>query len=47
MKLYYLPVIYYARVISRGNYLAEPAIIQSQEAPESINITPAETIEIR
>ncbi len=47
MKAFYRPIVYYARVVSKGTYLAEPAIIQSQKAPESINITPAETIEIR
>jgi hypothetical protein len=44
---YYQPVMYYARVVGKGMYLAEPAIIQSQKAPESINLTPSETIEIR
>jgi hypothetical protein len=47
MKTFYRPIVYYARVIGRGTYLAEPAIIQSQKAPESINITPGEMIEIR
>jgi hypothetical protein len=47
MKAFYRPIAYFARVVSRGTYLAEPAIIQSQKAPESISITPAETVEIR
>jgi hypothetical protein len=44
---HYRPVIYYARVVGKGSYLAEPAIIQSQKAPDSINLTPAERIEIQ
>jgi hypothetical protein len=44
---YYRPLVYYARVLGKGAYLAEPAIIQSQKAAESINLTPGERIEIR
>jgi hypothetical protein len=44
---HYLPIVYYARVVNKGTFLAEPAIIQSQKAPESINLTPAQTIEVR
>jgi alpha-2-macroglobulin len=47
MKLFYQPIVYYARVVSKGTYVAEPAIIQSQKAPESINLSLPETIEIR
>jgi uncharacterized protein YfaS (alpha-2-macroglobulin family) len=32
-------ILYYARVIGTGTYTAQPAIIQSQKAPESINLT--------
>jgi len=44
---FYQPVVYYARVAGKGVFVAEPAIIQSQKAPDSISLTPAETIEIR
>ena len=42
-----LPIVYYARVMGTGTYTAEPAVIQSQKAPESINITGALPVEIR
>jgi hypothetical protein len=38
---------YYARVIGKGTYTAEPAVIQSQKAPESINLTGSFPVEIR
>jgi hypothetical protein len=41
------PLVYYARVIGTGSYTAEPAIIQSQKAPESIHITDSLPVEIR
>jgi len=44
---YKRPIVYYARVLGKGMYTAEPAIMQSQKAPESIAITPAETVEIQ
>jgi hypothetical protein len=39
-------IIYYARVTGRGEFDAEPAIIQSQKAPESINLSAAERLVI-
>ena len=42
-----LPLVYYARVIGKGTYTAEPAVIQSQKAPESINLTGSLPVEIR
>jgi len=42
-----LPLVYYARVIGKGEYTAESAVIQSQKAPESINITEPLPVEIR
>jgi hypothetical protein len=39
-------IIYYARVTGRGEFTAEPAIIQSQKAPESINLSAAERLVI-
>jgi hypothetical protein len=41
------PLIYYARVIGKGTYVVEPAVIQSQKAPESINLTGSFPLEIR
>ena len=42
-----LPTItYYARVTGRGEFTAEPAIIQSQKAPESINLSASEKVVI-
>jgi hypothetical protein len=38
---------YYARVIGKGTYVVEPAVIQSQKAPESINLTGSFPVEIR
>ena len=42
-----LPLVYYARVIGKGEYTAQSAVIQSQKAPESINITEPLPVEIR
>jgi hypothetical protein len=39
-------IIYYARVTGRGEFEAEPAIIQSQKAPESINLSASEQVVI-
>jgi hypothetical protein len=44
---YQSPLAYYARVIGKGTYTAEPAVIQSQKAPESINLTGSFPVEIR
>jgi len=41
------PLVYYARVIGKGTYIAEPAVIQSQKAPESTNLTGSFPVEIR
>jgi hypothetical protein len=37
---------YYARVVSKGGFLADPAIIQHQKAQNVINFTPAQTVNI-
>jgi uncharacterized protein YfaS (alpha-2-macroglobulin family) len=42
-----LPLVYYARVIGKGTYVVEPAVIQSQKAPESINLTGSFPVDIR
>jgi hypothetical protein len=39
-------ITYYARMTGRGEFTAEPAIIQSQKAPESINLSSAEKVVI-
>jgi uncharacterized protein YfaS (alpha-2-macroglobulin family) len=39
-------IIYYARISGRGEFTAEPAIIQSQKAPESIGLSAAERLAI-
>ena len=39
-------ITYYARVTGRGEFEAEPAIIQSQKAPESINLSASEKVVI-
>jgi hypothetical protein len=41
------PIVYYARVVSAGSYLAEPAVVQSLRAPESIALTGVTPVEIR
>lgn len=40
-------ITYYARVVDTGDYTAEPAVMQSQKAPESIGLTDALQISIR
>ena len=40
-------ILYYARVIGTGTYIAQPAIIQSQKAPESISLTGATQVTIQ
>jgi hypothetical protein len=39
-------IIYYARLTGRGEFEAEPAIIQSQKAPESINLSAPDKVVI-
>ena len=41
------PIYYYARVLNKGEYTAEPAFIQSAVSLESINATSPQTITIR
>jgi len=41
------PIVYYARVIGKGKYTGEPAIIQSMRSAESFNLTPADSVQIR
>jgi hypothetical protein len=38
---------YFARIVSRGEYVWEPAVIQSGQAAESINVTTLRRITIR
>lgn len=38
---------YYARVVSTGEYTAEPAVIQSMKSAESINLSARDQVEIR
>jgi len=46
-KNYPRPFFYYARVVSKGNYKAEPALIQSLKSLESTNISNEANITIR
>jgi hypothetical protein len=46
-KNYPKPFFYYARVVSKGNYKAEPALIQSLKSLESKNISNEANITIR
>ncbi|HLA18240.1 MAG TPA: MG2 domain-containing protein [Dehalococcoidia bacterium] len=41
------PIVYYARVVGTGTYNVEPAVIQSQRANESMNVTGSMEAEIR
>jgi hypothetical protein len=41
------PIVYYARVTGKGEYTAEPAVIQSMRSAQSLNLTPVERITIR
>lgn len=46
-KNYSKPFFYYARVVSKGEYKAEPVFIQSLKSSESINISNESTVTIR
>jgi len=46
-KRSYIAMRYYARVVTPGTYMWEPASAQSGVAPESITLTPATGIELR
>jgi len=46
-KNYPKPFFYYARVVSKGKYKAEPALIQSLKSLESMNISKEASITIR
>lgn len=46
-KPYTKPIYCYARVLNKGEYVAEPAFIQSATSLESINSTSPQTITIR
>jgi len=41
------PIVYYARVISRGEYQAEPAVVQSLRSFEIANLSEPTTVTIR
>jgi len=41
------PLVYYARVVGTGTYTVEPAVIQSQRANESMNVTGSIQAQIR
>ncbi|HJX61668.1 MAG TPA: Ig-like domain-containing protein [Dehalococcoidia bacterium] len=41
------PIVYYARVVSRGEYQAEPAIVQSLRSFEIANLSESATVTIR
>ncbi|MCH8821409.1 hypothetical protein IID23_02680, partial [Patescibacteria group bacterium] len=41
------PIKYFARVIAKGEYLAEPATIQHQKAKDRLNFTSSQIIKIR
>jgi len=41
------PAMYWARVVTKGAYAVEPAIIQSQQSAASVNFAPASEITIR
>lgn len=41
------PLKYYARVMGKGVFAAEPALIQAQRAPESANVSGAATVEVK
>ena len=43
----YRPIVYYARVVSAGEYTAEPAIIQSMQSAESVNLSNPDRVEVR
>lgn len=41
------PIIYYARVVSKGKYTAESAIIQSQKSPSDLNLSQSSLVNIQ
>jgi hypothetical protein len=41
------PIVYYARVVTRGEYQAEPAVIQSLRSTEIANLSESGTVTIR
>jgi hypothetical protein len=41
------PLVYYARVLGLGRYTAEPALIQSMLAPQSVNLSAPSEVTIR
>ncbi len=41
------PITYLARVVTAGDYTAEPALLQAQAAPESLTVTAPLAVEIR
>jgi len=41
------PIVYYARVVSRGEYQAEPAVIQSLRSTEIANLSESTIVNIR
>jgi len=41
------PAVYWARVVTKGSYTAEPATIQSQQSASSFNFAPETRVEIR
>lgn len=41
------PIVYYARVISKGKYLGESAIIQSQKSPTDLNLSKQTEVSIQ
>jgi len=42
-----LPVYYYARVVSKGIYKAEPALLQSLRSTESATISNEDSITVK
>jgi hypothetical protein len=42
-----LPIYYYARVVSKGSYKAEPTILQSLRSLESITISNEDSVTIK
>jgi hypothetical protein len=41
------PIVYYARVVSRGEYQVEPAVVQSLRSAEIANLSESATVAIR
>jgi len=46
-RLTNLPVYYFARVVSKGTYKAEPALLQSVRNPENLTLSNEETVRIK